>query len=152
GAYTVRVFNDAGSVTSAPPASLSIISSKPVITTQPLSQTALFGAPVNFSVAALGNAPLSYQWQQNGVNLNNGGNISGATSANLVLAAASSTSAGTYTVVITNALGSSTSTGAVLTVYALSDSQLIQNGSFETGNFASWTLSGNTALTSVSSD
>src|SRR5580704_18027988 len=46
----------------------------PAITTQPVSQTVSTGQIASFSVIATGTAPLSYQWQRNGVN------IAGATS------------------------------------------------------------------------
>ena len=41
----------------------------PSITTQPASQTVTAGANVSFTVAASGDAPLSYQWRLNGANL-----------------------------------------------------------------------------------
>jgi sugar lactone lactonase YvrE len=44
---------------------------QPSITTQPLSQTALAGNTVVFSVTAEGAGPPSYQWQFNGTNLPN---------------------------------------------------------------------------------
>ena len=62
GAYDVIVSNPGGAVTSSPPANLTITPSKPVITAQPASQFAIVGASVQFNVAALGNAPFSYQW------------------------------------------------------------------------------------------
>ena len=51
----------------------------PAITVQPQSQTNYAGATVTFLVSATSLSPLSYQWQKNGTNLVNGGNISGAT-------------------------------------------------------------------------
>ena len=44
---------------------------QPSITTQPVSQTALAGSTMVFSVTAEGAGPLSYQWQFNGTNLPN---------------------------------------------------------------------------------
>jgi subtilisin-like proprotein convertase family protein len=56
-----------------------------VITTQPVvSQTACSGNSVSISVSATGTG-LTYQWRKGVTNLVNGGNISGATSATLVL-------------------------------------------------------------------
>ncbi len=86
--------------------------SAPVITTQPQSQTNSIGAPVEFFVAVNGAAPLHYQWRFNGTNL------SGATATNYVLANIQPANAGNYTVVITNGLGSVTSSIATLTVLA----------------------------------
>src|SRR5713101_4870172 len=48
--------------------------SSPTITTQPANQTVTAGQTASFTVVAGGTAPLSYQWQKNGVN------IAGATS------------------------------------------------------------------------
>lgn len=81
----------------------------PVITTQPQSQTVSAGANVTFSVTATGNVQ-SYQWRKNGVN------ITGATSSSLVLNNVQASDEGSYTVVISNGAGPTTSTAAVLTV------------------------------------
>ncbi|HEX7896911.1 MAG TPA: DNRLRE domain-containing protein [Planctomycetota bacterium] len=75
----------------------------PTITTQPQSQTITQGQTATFTVAASG--ATSYQWKLNGVD------IPGATSASHT-----ASTAGTYTVVVTNASGSVTSSPATLTV------------------------------------
>ena len=106
--YTVVASNCAGSATSQG-AILTVVAA-PVITTQPVSQTAQAGATVTFKVTATG-AP-TYQWRRNGAA------ISGATSASYTITGVTAAAAGTYTVVATNAAGSVTSTGAVLTVNA----------------------------------
>ena len=63
------------------------------------------------AVAASGTAPLSYQWQKNGVN------ISGATSASYTTPAATSGDNGaTFRCMVSNAAGSATSAQAILTV------------------------------------
>jgi hypothetical protein len=82
----------------------------PTIVTHPQSQTVNAGAPASFFVMASGTAPLSYQWRKNGTN------VAGATAATNSIAAAQSTAAGSYTVVVTNAAGSITSAVATLTV------------------------------------
>jgi len=46
-----------------------------------------------------------YQWKKNGVNLSNGGNISGATSANLQIANMASSDFGSYSVEVTSTCG-----------------------------------------------
>jgi hypothetical protein len=67
-------------------------------------------------VNASGTSP-AYRWVKNGTNtLINGGNISGATTATLLVASVSTADAASYTVVVTNAAGSVTSAPAVLTV------------------------------------
>src|SRR5258708_5568712 len=73
--FRVVVSNTAGSATSAA-ATLTVnaVVVAPTITTQPVNQTVTAGQTASFSVTATGTAPLSYQWQKNGVN------IAGATS------------------------------------------------------------------------
>jgi uncharacterized repeat protein (TIGR03803 family) len=97
-----------------------VTSSVPIIVSQPVSETALPGGPATFSVTAAGNPPLSYQWRENSTILSNGGDIFGSTNAELTLMNVSPASAGTYSVIVSNALGSVTSTGAVLTVASVS--------------------------------
>jgi uncharacterized repeat protein (TIGR03803 family) len=115
GTYKVVVSN-AANVAISTGASLAITSSMPVIITQPASQTVPQGAPAIFSVAAAGNTPLSYQWRFNTTNLTDGGNVSGSTSNTLTLANLLPANAGTYSVIVSNGLGSTPSAGAILTV------------------------------------
>ncbi len=90
----------------------------PIITTQPASQVAVATTTVTFSVVVSpGTAPLTYQWRKGTGNLVNGGNVSGATSASLVLTSVLAVDAGSYSVVVTNnATGSVTSNAATLTI------------------------------------
>jgi len=89
------------------------------ITTQPGNQIACIGGSVSFSVDATGTG-LTYQWRRGTVNLTNGGNISGATSATLIINPVDiSNTASDYNVVITGACSSTvTSTNASLEVNA----------------------------------
>src|SRR5262249_2464813 len=73
------------------------------------------GTLATFTVTAQGASPV-YQWRKNGVNLANGSNVSGATTSALALANVSASDAANYTVVITNAAGSVTSSIPTLTV------------------------------------
>jgi sugar lactone lactonase YvrE len=82
----------------------------PGITTQPQSQTVMAGASVQFSVTASGRPAPTYQWNFNGTA------ISGATGSSYSLASAQAANAGNYTVTVTNAVGSVTSSQAALTV------------------------------------
>ena len=84
----------------------------PSIVTAPASLTAVQGTSASFAVVATGTGPLAYQW------LKNGSPITGAQSNTLVLPSVTQTDAGTYSVTVTNAQGSVTSAGAVLTVSA----------------------------------
>jgi uncharacterized repeat protein (TIGR03803 family) len=115
GAYSVIVSNAAGTALSSN-AVLSIVPSAPVITMQPINQTVLPGAPATFRVAVVGNTPYAYQWQLNGTNLVNGANVSGALTSRLTINSVFQPNAGTYSVVVTNSLGSIASTGAVLAI------------------------------------
>ena len=86
--------------------------SAPQILTQPQSETVTVGTNVTFSVTATGVPAPTYQWN------NSGAAISGATASTLTLNNVQTGSAGTYTVVVTNLLGSVTSNPATLTVNA----------------------------------
>jgi len=101
------VTNNAASVTSSV-ATLSVPSS-PVITSAPQTQSALTGTSLTLSVAATG-GDLSYQWQFNGAN------ISGATAPTYSLTDIQASSAGTYSVTVSNSLGSTSGTVLTLTV------------------------------------
>jgi uncharacterized repeat protein (TIGR03803 family) len=87
-----------------------------VLNSQPVSRIALPGETVRFDVNAVGSQPLSFHWLKNGTNLTDAGNITGSLTNELTIANVSSFDAGTYSVSVTNAYGSATSTGAVLTI------------------------------------
>ena len=114
GSYTVVVTNSAASVTSA--VAVLTVLLPPVITMQPQSLTNLTGTTASFSATAAGSAPLSYQWQLNGVNLANGGRVSGARTNTLSVTNVQPADAGSYTLVVSNAAGVVTSAVAVLAV------------------------------------
>lgn len=82
----------------------------PSIVSQPLSLTKTSGSLVTFSVSSIGTAPLTYQWQKNGVN------ISGATSDTYSIWNAQSSHAGDYRVIVSNVLGKATSNIAKLII------------------------------------
>jgi len=110
--FRVAVSNTAGAATSAT-VTLTVNAVAPSILTPPVSQTVTAGQTASFSVAATGTAPLSYQWNRNGVA------ISGATSTSYTTAATTSSDNGAqFTVVVTNTAGSVTSSAATLTVSA----------------------------------
>jgi hypothetical protein len=113
GSYDCVITNSQGTATTSA-ATLTVNAGlvAPSITTQPQSVTATVGSPAYFSVTATGTAPLTYQW------LKNGSTISGATSSSYTIAATVSGDAGSYTVTVTNAQGSVTSSAASLTVNA----------------------------------
>ena len=82
----------------------------PSITSQPASATNSVGSSAAFSVTTTGSGPLVYQWRKDGVIL------PGANSATLVFTPTNRAFAGAYSVVVTNAFGSVTSSNAVLRV------------------------------------
>jgi hypothetical protein len=90
-----------------------ISTAAPQIAAQPAGQTVSVGQSATFSVAAMGSAPLQYQWRKNG------SPIPGATGSSYLTPPSTSTDNGAnFTVVITNAEGSVTSGAATLTVIA----------------------------------
>jgi pectate lyase len=116
--------------------------SSPTITSQPSSQTVSVGANVTFSVTASGSPAPTYQWRKNGTN------ISGATSSTLTLPNVQTSSAGNYSVVVSNSAGSVTSNTAVLTVnssssptYQAENATLSGGSVFESSN-AGWNGTG----------
>jgi hypothetical protein len=114
--YDCVVSNAYGSVTSAPPAVLTVWD-PPVIVTGPASRTNVAGTTATFTVAATGTPPLGYQWLKNSLPLSNGGNISGATSATLTVSGVSDSDIGGYSVTVTNVAGAPQTSGiASLTV------------------------------------
>ena len=108
GNYSVEVTNPFGSVRSSPAAL--IVLAEPVILAQPQSQVVVAGESVTFSVSAIGQPPLSYQW------IHNNQDIPGANGTNYAIASVTASDAGTYAVRISNDFGSVTSSGATLTL------------------------------------
>lgn len=77
------------------------------------------GPTIQFSVSAIGAAPLSYSWRKGMMPLSNGGRISGATTATLQIASPIElTDMASYDCVVTNSVGVATSNAAMLTVWA----------------------------------
>ena len=114
GNFSVIITNLAGSVTSSV-APLTVVSS-PTITTPPANVAVVAGGSASFTVTAAGSAPLGYFWLKNGSPLANAGNISGATAATLNISTVATADAGSYSVIVSNSLGTATSAGATLTV------------------------------------
>ncbi len=118
--FDVVVSNSAGSVISAM-ATLTVNAGPvaPTITAQPASQSVTLGQTATFSVTAAGTAPLTYQWQKNSAN------ISGATAASYTTPATVAGDSGAkFDVVISNTVGSQTSTMATLTINAVTVSTI----------------------------
>jgi hypothetical protein len=109
--FTVSVSNALGTVTSTP-ATLTVVTlAAPTITSPPVSQTVTAGQTATFNVTATGTGPLTYQWYQGGVA------VGGATSSTYTTPPTVSGESGSvFTVTVTNAGGTVTSTPATLTV------------------------------------
>jgi hypothetical protein len=117
GTYTVVVSNYWGSVTSAP-VSLTVTASgsSPGIVSEPSAAAVLVGQNASFSVTASGSGPLYYQWMQGSTTLSNDAVYSGVNTNVLTLTRVGLANAGTYSVIITNSLGSTNSIGVPLAV------------------------------------
>ncbi|MDI1338015.1 MAG: MBG domain-containing protein [Lacunisphaera sp.] len=85
----------------------------PAIVVQPVPQSVPVGGTATFTVTATGNAPLAYQWFHDDVE------IPGATSDILPLNSVQAADVGSFYVVVTNDVGSTTSAAATLTVTGL---------------------------------
>jgi hypothetical protein len=133
--FTAVVSNVAGSATSsAAVLTVSAAAVVPSITAQPANQTVSVGQTATFSVAANGTAPLAYQWKKNSVAIS-GANASSYTTP----ATAGSDNGAQFTVVVSNAAGTATSSGATLTVNAASTLQITTaqlSGGFVAGGYS----------------
>ncbi len=79
---------------------------------------------MTLSVGVSGSQPLFYQWQKNGANLGDGGNVLGASAGTLSLVNISAADAGTYSVTVSNAFGSAASSNAVVSVATLTATEM----------------------------
>lgn len=95
---------------------VAVSNEQPAITMQPVSRTVAAGSTVVLSGAAT--AATRYQWRRNGEDL------PGATDSALVIAGASTEDAGTYTLVASNALGSTASRDASVSVATVPASEV----------------------------
>jgi hypothetical protein len=97
-----------GGTSTTPP----VTATAPTITTAPSAVTVGGGQTATFTVVAAGSGTLSYQWKRNGVD------IPGATSASYTTPVLAQGDTGSYTVTVSNAVGSVTSGAAALSVGA----------------------------------
>ncbi len=138
--YTVVVTNIYGMVTSAPPATLTVID-PPIITGQPASRTNNAGTTATFTVTATGTSP-SYQWYKGATS------IGGATTATLTLVNVQQADVAGYSVVLSNAAGVVTSSPpATLTVI---DAPVITGGPASRTNNAGTTATFTVTATGTS--
>jgi len=102
----------------------------PVITDQPDDATVAYGAAALFSFSFSAPGPATYQWRKGGVN------IPGATGSSYLVQSATLADEGLYSVVVTDAFGSTTSANARLTVKStVAGRHIFYNGSsFDLGD------------------
>jgi Immunoglobulin domain len=109
--FTLVVHSGCAGPTGDAPSTSTNANSPPSITIQPANQTVIAGQAATFSVTASGAAPLSYQWQNDGLP------VSGAISSTYVIATTTTSESGSrFTVVVSNGAGSTTSATATVTV------------------------------------
>jgi hypothetical protein len=102
----------------------------PWIYLQPQATSVTANHNATFSVTAVGYHPLAYQWQYEGVNL------AGATNSTLTLSNVQPSSAGAYSVLVTNGYGSALSSNANLSVNVAliyANGQLLTNAQYTFG-------------------
>jgi photosystem II stability/assembly factor-like uncharacterized protein len=85
------------------------VCSNPSISNQPGSQTITAGQTLNLAVTATGTGTITYQWKRDGVNVGTNSNL-------LTLSNIGAGDAGNYTVTVSDACGSATSSAAVIKV------------------------------------
>ena len=102
-----------GSAGSPKPPVIPVPPVAPTITQQPANVSGPAGQPASFTVAAVGTAPLAYQWQRNGAD------IALATSTAYAIATTVlGDNSATFRAVVSNLAGSATSNAATLTITA----------------------------------
>ena len=106
--YTCQVSNFLGSITSTG-AVLTVVY-PPTISVQPVGQTIGVGSNFSVSVTASGNPAVAYQWRTNGTA------ITSATASSYAVTGAQTNNSGDYDVVITNSIGSITSSVVTVSV------------------------------------
>jgi hypothetical protein len=131
GGYSVVITNFLGSVTSQV-AVLTVLDAAPSITVQPISQTALAGSTVTFTVGASGSLPMFWHWQLNK------NAIPGAINPTLTLPTVTTDESGVYSVIVSNALGKVTSADATLTVQEPRSIYVWQDSPGPTPPYTNW--------------
>ena len=139
-AYTVVITNLMGSVTSSPPAYLTV-DDTPFLAVQPVSQMVGVGSNVTFNVVAYGGQPFVFQWYFNDSPLDLP--ITGTNAVKLALNNVQPNQSGNYSVQLFTGYGSVTSSNAVLSVIAFPPSITSQpiGQSVLQGKSASFTVS-----------
>jgi Flp pilus assembly secretin CpaC len=138
--FSVLVSNTTGTAVSQPAIlTVTSIAGAPAIATQPENQTVSLGDTATFGVTVTGTKPLAYQWLKNGIPIP-GATLSNFTTPQTVL----SNNGATFSVVVTNAVGTVTSKPATLTVSTVTGAPSIttqpQSQTVTTGQIATFTV------------
>jgi hypothetical protein len=117
GSYTGAIWftNQSDGVGQSRQVTLAVIPA-PRITEQPADLSVLDGETARFSAGVDGGLPRTYRWRLDGVDLKDGGRISGSATTNLVIAGASVADLGHYSLVASNAAGWIYSSNALLSL------------------------------------
>lgn len=112
--FKFQVSNAYGSTNTSSVVAVAAGSGPPVLLTdiKPLSASIYATVPFGYSVAASGTQPLSYQWYMDNAA------VAGATTSAFNIAGVASSNAGSYYCVVSNSIGTNTTSTAVLTVVA----------------------------------
>jgi hypothetical protein len=120
GIYFVTAYNSSGIADSQEAVVWVSTNMRPIISTQPQSQTVPSGGTINLNVASTGTVPLGYQWLRNGVSL-------GSPSTNsYVKLNANESDSGLYSVLVTDCSGTRASAEALVIVNPTAASLSIQ--------------------------
>jgi hypothetical protein len=117
GTYDVVINNGFGTATSAGAVISISAQTAPAIAQAPVGRTLYQGGTLSLNVSATGGG-LQYQWIKNGTS------ISGATGSSYTVASVTTNNAGSYTVTVSNGLGSPTAGPAVVAI------PLLTNGTY----------------------
>ena len=110
GDYAVTIVTAGGIATSSPATLTLAPASAPAFATQPRGVTVNAGSTVALAATAAGSPTPSYQWRKDNLP------IPGATTDTLILPAVAASTAGNYTVLVANSLGSLVSNSAAVAV------------------------------------
>lgn len=111
--YTVQV---TGATTLTSAVAHVYVLGAPVVHAPPVATTIYAGQNTSLSAQVYAQAPATYVWRRDGVIVPDGGRISGATTATLTFTGALATDTGSYTLTVTNGLGTATTTPVFLLV------------------------------------
>ena len=119
--YTVTSLTDANCTAQAGDrtgSAVVTVKAATTITQQPANTMIAVGGTTDLSIAGAGDGTLTYQWQQNLTNLNNGGHFSGCATATLTISGVNTNDAADYRCVVTGGCGSAASSNATVTCVA----------------------------------